>query len=212
MSVSGELSYPPPGRSAVRLRGESHVRRHSGAALHGHDPDGPFEGVPGGGRMATLDAAATTEGRHAPPSPAVPRWLPTWAAFVVAALFALAVLPLNVWAVAAPTAAAGLLAGTAHRAPALSWLHQRADLGGPGHAGRAVYGGGRAVPARLHRVHPRPRRRAVPRLRRGTDPRCGRTSRVHDLDPTAAATHPGTGSSPVASHARPRHRLTGYRC
>jgi uncharacterized protein len=78
--------------------------------------------------MATVHAPTTTERRDASSSPPAPRWLmPTWAAFVFAALLGLDFLPLTAWAMATPIAAAALLAATAHRAPTPSWLHQRAD-------------------------------------------------------------------------------------
>jgi uncharacterized protein len=78
--------------------------------------------------MATVHATAPTERQDAPPSAPVPRWLmPAWAGFVLVALLGLAVLPLVAWAVAAPSAAAALLAATARRSSALSWLHRRAD-------------------------------------------------------------------------------------
>jgi uncharacterized protein len=80
--------------------------------------------------VATVGAAAQTERRDAPagdPAPA-PRWLmPAWAVLVVAALLALDVLPLAAWTVAVLVAAAALLAATAHRVPAASWLHRRID-------------------------------------------------------------------------------------
>jgi uncharacterized protein len=78
--------------------------------------------------MSSMPAAGASKRQDAPPRPRVPRWLlASWVAFVLVALLGLAVLPLTAWAVAAPLTAAALLAATAHRAPALSWLHQRAD-------------------------------------------------------------------------------------
>ena len=78
--------------------------------------------------MATVRVAAPDERQVAPPRAPIPRWLmPVWAGFVVMALFGLDVLPLTTWAVAALVGAAVLLAVTAPRAPAPSWLHRRVD-------------------------------------------------------------------------------------
>jgi uncharacterized protein len=60
--------------------------------------------------------------------PVAPRWLAAvWTGFTVAALVALALLPLTTWGWVVPLAAVGLWAATARAAGGLSWIRQRAD-------------------------------------------------------------------------------------
>jgi uncharacterized protein len=78
--------------------------------------------------MATGRVVAPNKRQDAPSRAPIPFWLmPVWAGFVVMALLGLDVLPLITWAVAALVGAAALVAVTAPRAPALSWLHRRVD-------------------------------------------------------------------------------------
>jgi uncharacterized protein len=60
--------------------------------------------------------------------PVAPRWLAAvWTGFTVAALVALALLPLTTWGWVVPLAAVGLWAATARAAGGLPWIRQRAD-------------------------------------------------------------------------------------
>jgi uncharacterized protein len=78
--------------------------------------------------MATVHVAARDERQEVRPRAPIPRWLmPVWTGFVVVALLGLDVLPLTTWAVAVLVGAAALVAVTAPRAPARSWLHRRVD-------------------------------------------------------------------------------------
>jgi uncharacterized protein len=61
--------------------------------------------------------------------PTVPRWpWLVWTGYVVGALLMLAMLPLNLWGVAAPLAAVVLWGVTAPAARAVPWLRQRTDV------------------------------------------------------------------------------------